>query len=200
MVPAVQDGREITSTQAGYLSRGPGLTRASYLAGLQIGNLPTWSALAREPTHGSSVSGGLKGGIREVGPPPVSPWLTSAEAAHYLRYRSTQGLRDAVNRGELRASKRGRTLLFHLDDLDAYLRSQSISPKYFGPTEAATQREKPMVRPTTRKPEVPHEGTSGEDPYDLRAALTDDQAERDSKSRCRPVRQHPGRNTSEDES
>ena len=58
-----------------------------------------------------------------------SPWLTTAEAAEYLRYRSAQGVRDAVARGHLKAHQRGRTYLFHRDDLDAFL----TSPKGFMP-------------------------------------------------------------------
>jgi excisionase family DNA binding protein len=195
MIPVILGSGDITSARERRFTERPGIAEAMRLGipkfeTRQIGPVP-WEAMP----PGDSCSRWLRAERKPADQPPHSPWLTSSEAAQYLRYKSTQGVRDAVARGELKASRRGRTLLFHLDDLDAYLRSRSISPKYCGPTEAATQREGPMVRPTTRKPEVPHEGTSGEDPYNLRAALTDDQAERDPEPRHRAGRQRPSQPT-----
>src|SRR4051812_38864239 len=51
-----------------------------------------------------------------------SPYLTTAEAAAYLRYRGPSGIRMAVQRGWLRPSgRRGRVLLFRREDLERML-------------------------------------------------------------------------------
>jgi hypothetical protein len=58
--------------------------------------------------------------------PPAAPlpsrYLTTTEAAAYLRYRGASGIRMAVRRGWLRpAARRGRVLLFRLQDLEHLL-------------------------------------------------------------------------------
>ncbi len=52
-----------------------------------------------------------------------SPYLTTAEAADYLRYRSTSGVRSAVQRGELKPCGVGpkNTLLFTRQELDRFV-------------------------------------------------------------------------------
>lgn len=58
---------------------------------------------------------------------PGSPYLTTAEAAEYLRYQSTAGIRCAVRRGELvpaGAGPRG-CHLFHREDLDTFARKRA---------------------------------------------------------------------------
>ena len=51
-----------------------------------------------------------------------SPWLTTAEAAAYLKFDSTAGLREHIKRGTLRPDgKRGLTFLFRVETLDAFV-------------------------------------------------------------------------------
>ena len=132
-----------------------------------------------------------------MSPHTPTTWMTTAEAAEYLRYQSTQGVRDAVRRGSLRAHRRGRTYLFHREDLDAYLRSQSISPKYSGATVPA--RKSGRVGASSQKctSEAPLQHLQDKDPYGLQAALTVGQAERDPESchrtRCNQPSQNPSK-------
>src|SRR4029453_4853109 len=50
-------------------------------------------------------------------------YLTTAEAAAYLRYQTASAIRTLVNRGRLRPTgRRGTTLLFRREDLDAFVR------------------------------------------------------------------------------
>ena len=128
-------------------------------------------------------------------PPHPTPWLTTAEAAEYLRYRSTQGVRDAVRRGQLRAYRRGRTYLFLQEDLDAYLRSQNISPKYCGTPEPLRRSEQSGTPSARCAPKASLERPTGEDPYGLRAALKDDQAEQGSGSHHSADRHQSGQPT-----
>jgi excisionase family DNA binding protein len=53
-------------------------------------------------------------------PPSTSPYLGVDEAADYLRC-SRQRVYDLVHAGRLVPRRDGRRLLFHRDDLDAYL-------------------------------------------------------------------------------
>jgi len=57
--------------------------------------------------------------IRGIG----SPYLTTREAADYLRYRTTSGIRMAVLRGELRPAGKGArgALLFTVQELDRFV-------------------------------------------------------------------------------
>ena len=64
-------------------------------------------------------------GIRRTGVP--SPWMTTVEAAEYLRYESTQGVRDAIARGDLQASRRGSRWFVHRDHADAFMRGAPAS-------------------------------------------------------------------------
>lgn len=53
-----------------------------------------------------------------------SPYLTTREAAEYLRYKSTAGIRQLVRRGELRPAGIGpnRCHLFTRKELDAFVK------------------------------------------------------------------------------
>ena len=56
------------------------------------------------------------------GTPTRSPYLTSREAASYLRYRSASAIRTLKMRGSLRpAGRRGGTDLYRRDDLDRFV-------------------------------------------------------------------------------
>lgn len=55
-----------------------------------------------------------------IGAVTVSPYLTTAEAADYLRA-SKQRVHDLTSQGRLRACKDGSRNLYRRDDLDAYL-------------------------------------------------------------------------------
>ena len=50
-----------------------------------------------------------------------SPWLTRAQAANYLQV-SIKTIQRAIDAGTLKASKIGRTVRIHKDDIDHYLR------------------------------------------------------------------------------
>ena len=53
----------------------------------------------------------------------ASPFLTTAEAAAYLRFKTTSGVRMAVRRGELRPAGRGPrgVFLFTIPELDRFV-------------------------------------------------------------------------------
>jgi excisionase family DNA binding protein len=53
---------------------------------------------------------------------PDSPYLDVDEAAAYIRASSKQRLYDLSSAGAIAPRRDGRRLLFHRDDLDAYLR------------------------------------------------------------------------------
>jgi excisionase family DNA binding protein len=55
-----------------------------------------------------------------------SPYLTTTEAAAYLRFRSARALYKAIAGGlDVPVVRRGRTLLFHRDQLDRWLAGES---------------------------------------------------------------------------
>lgn len=54
-----------------------------------------------------------------------TPWLTSKEAAAYLKLKNLQGLYDCVFRGQLKPVRIGRRLRFHKEKLDQWLLSQN---------------------------------------------------------------------------
>ena len=58
-----------------------------------------------------------------------SPYLTTREAAAYLRYRSTAGIRQLVRRGLLTPAGRGPrgTHLFTRAQLDAFVRQRNTA-------------------------------------------------------------------------
>ena len=58
-----------------------------------------------------------------------SPYLTTAEAARYLRFKSNSGIRSAVHRGELVPAGAGPhgTHLFRRTDLDAFIARRARS-------------------------------------------------------------------------
>jgi len=52
----------------------------------------------------------------------TSPWLTAAEASEYLRFGSLASFYNAIPLQRIPCVRRGsRTLLFHRDQLDAWL-------------------------------------------------------------------------------
>jgi excisionase family DNA binding protein len=52
--------------------------------------------------------------------PQVDPWMTTLEAAQYLRL-SPEALRARVRRGTIPAHRDGQRLLFHRDELDQHV-------------------------------------------------------------------------------
>jgi hypothetical protein len=55
-----------------------------------------------------------------------SPYLNAREAAAYLRYRDVRALYAAIHNGlDVPVVRRGRTLLFHRDQLDRWLAGES---------------------------------------------------------------------------
>ena len=68
-----------------------------------------------------------------------SPYLTTTEAAAYLRYRSASAIRNLVVAGRLRpAGRRGRTWLFLVSELDASVASHGASVAPAGDDHAET--------------------------------------------------------------
>ena len=67
----------------------------------------------------------LLAAIRNLQTGSHGKWLTTDEVAGILRLSSRQGVRDTILRGELPATKRGRTRLIHEDDLDGHLRQRT---------------------------------------------------------------------------
>ena len=70
-----------------------------------------------------TTSGGVAGTARPV-LGPVSPYLTAAEAAEYLRT-TVQGVYALVKRGRIKPMPGSRKLLFTKDALDARMKSRS---------------------------------------------------------------------------
>ncbi len=56
---------------------------------------------------------------------PLRPWLDQDEAADYLR-KSRRWVRRAIAERALPFSRSGRTVVFHVEDLDAYLRGSRV--------------------------------------------------------------------------
>lgn len=56
---------------------------------------------------------------------PPRPCLTEAETAAYLR-KSPRWVRRAKDAGVLPFTRSGRTVLYYVEDLDAYLRSNRV--------------------------------------------------------------------------
>jgi excisionase family DNA binding protein len=59
--------------------------------------------------------------LAEIDARAASPWLTTTEAAAYLRL-TPEALRARVRRGTVPAHRDGDRWLFHRDELDAYVR------------------------------------------------------------------------------
>lgn len=55
---------------------------------------------------------------------PGSPWLTTEEAARYLRFPSVRAFYAWLDRNNIPKSRRGRVLLFERRILDAYIRGE----------------------------------------------------------------------------
>ena len=64
-------------------------------------------------------------------PPAKSPFLTTAEAADYLRYRTPGGITMAVRRGWLSPDGRGPrgTFLFRRETLDSFAARRALEPR-----------------------------------------------------------------------
>jgi excisionase family DNA binding protein len=60
---------------------------------------------------------------QQIGNQPTSPYLNVDEAAAYLRC-SRQAIYDRVSQRALEPARDGRRLLFHRDQLDAYLQGR----------------------------------------------------------------------------
>ncbi len=56
---------------------------------------------------------------------PSRPWLDQNEAADYLR-KSPRWVRRAIAERVLPFHRSGRTVVFHVEDLDAYLRGSRV--------------------------------------------------------------------------
>jgi excisionase family DNA binding protein len=54
-----------------------------------------------------------------------SPYLTAREASQYLRYASVAAFYQAITANRIPVRHRGRSLLFHRDDLDQWLAGKS---------------------------------------------------------------------------
>jgi excisionase family DNA binding protein len=54
-----------------------------------------------------------------------SPYFTAREAAQYLRYASVAAFYQAITTARIPVRHRGRSLLFHKDDLDQWLAGKS---------------------------------------------------------------------------
>ncbi len=82
-----------------------------------------------------------------------SPYLTTREAATYLRFGTTSAIRTLVWRGELRPSGAGSNgvLLFRIEELDRFvherLRRRGYRPDtdQFSPTDVQTYRRIPLT-------------------------------------------------------
>ena len=84
-----------------------------------------------------------------------SPYLTTAEAATYLRYRSASAIRNLVAAGRLRpAGRRERTWLFLVSELDA---SPGQAEGRHPPPQAARVGAVRLVPPDQPAPSA-HEG------------------------------------------
>lgn len=53
--------------------------------------------------------------------PVDTPWLTSEEAARYLKFPSTRWFRMAVRKYGIPTVRRGRRLFFHKQELDEFM-------------------------------------------------------------------------------
>lgn len=87
-------------------------------------------------------------------------YLTTAETAQYLRYRSTAAVRQLVRRGKLKAAgPRGRTMLFRRSDIDAMITARAVTPvtEESGVTHA--KNAVPRNHETTTQ-HLPHPGKS----------------------------------------
>ena len=106
--------------------------------------------------------------------PAASPWLTCEETASYLRYRSGSAVRMLVARDQLRArGRRGGRLMFHRDDLDAFL-TRSGSPVVPDAAPGETQAAQ-VPLPAEQMMEVQSNHASkdpGRDPDQARAVRT----------------------------
>lgn len=54
-----------------------------------------------------------------------SPYLRASEAADYLRFKSVEALYKGIKNEGIPVRRRGRTLLFHRDELDRWLAGET---------------------------------------------------------------------------
>lgn len=87
-----------------------------------------------------------------------SPYLTPAEAAQYLRYASVGALYKAIPKAGIPVRRRGRSLLFHRDDLDRWLAGARVDHLH---REARQARVLKHVRQSGRTVEVTEVEKSG---------------------------------------
>lgn len=79
--------------------------------------------------------------LAAVAVPELDVWMTTTEAAHYLRL-SPEALRARVRRGSIPAHRDEHRWLFHRDELDDHLRHRDQDGRY----SAARQQ---LVAPAT---------------------------------------------------
>lgn len=113
-----------------------------------------------------------------------SPFLTTAEAARYLRYRSRSGVLMAMRRGELKpAGKRGRALLFRRSDLDAMvgLRARACAPQLEQSHEQEVRNERQETAARSLAIRQEHMDRTG--PVEMSTHATKDQSSQGGKER-----------------
>jgi hypothetical protein len=72
----------------------------------------------------------------------ASPYLTTSEAAGYLRYRGPSAIRNLVYQGALKpVGRRGRTWFFLTSDLDAMIRSRGAPSSPEGAVHDYTEKD-----------------------------------------------------------
>src|SRR5690348_14867726 len=83
-----------------------------------------------------------------------SPYLTTAEAAKYLRFNSTSAIRSLVSRGELSPSGAGPkgTLLFRVEELDRFVQARIRRRGYRPEMESEHGVDVPVYRPVKIAP------------------------------------------------
>lgn len=87
----------------------------------QNNSAPGALALGFPPALIDAIADAVASRLAGQAPSGPSPYLTVEEAADYLRG-GRQRIYDLTHAGRLEPRRDGRRLLFHRDDLDAYLR------------------------------------------------------------------------------
>ena len=144
------------------------------------------AAGALEHLHEEDIETGVLG----------SPWYTSRQAADYLRLKTTQGVRDAVRRGALRAHRRGHTYMFLQEDLDTYVCGRTERPGDRSSPHRPEKKPTPLAVNRPLRP-IPAPAVNN-DPYSLRSALDDDRTEWDPESHHRTGQRQPGQQTQQE--
>ena len=111
--------------------------------------------------------------------PTESPYLTTREAAEYLRYKASSAIRVLKMRGLLvPAGRRGATDLYRREDLDAFVTGSVSGVRMYRPPEPERQAPARSVDPKDR--------------YGFRAIVENARAAARQK-RTRPKLRRPGR-------